>query len=374
MSLPWTFSRRLPLHLSIACSLVFATACDESTTTGNPITIEDLTAALATAVGADPPAQEAEKTMLDLARQTCKVMAQSGGCDQGAPLLARSVASPGGGPMALLPVRNRWNTDVLRASSTPLAIPPLGLTCVWNVDADGWAGSPDIYGPVPSDRTRFEGYETEPGGPVLPLQQTNSFFDVAPLEQSGGQVDVELQSRDAGNNDATVVSLLLQGSVEPADGDVVDLLMSGRSGSSDATALDFVFSIDRTEVRNTMEIQDLLFISELDASGVGRFFIQRNNPRQIIEYNFSLASAGQAISTGNVFVGDEEVATMSGGRGAPLFDIVSNRFEESENLSFVYTQLQQLDLRVIDLFYFSYCIGANTPEVCDVMRDRLGIG
>jgi hypothetical protein len=245
---------------------------------------------------------------------------------------------------------------------------------VWDVESDGWVGSPDIYGPPPSDRTRFEGYETEPGGPVIPLQQTNAFFDVAPVQQSGGQVDVELESNDAGNNDATVVSLLLQGSVEPADGDVVDLLMSGRSGSSDATALDFVFSIDRTEVRNTMEIQDLLFISELDASGVGRFFIQRNNPRQIVEYNFSLGSAGQSISTGNVFVGDEEVATMSGGRGTPLFEVISSRFDESDNLSFVYAQLQQLDLRVIDLFYFSYCIGANTPDVCDVMRDRLGLG
>lgn len=377
-------ARRLGAILVV---LVALAACDSSSSSAPAptLTIGELTAQLAEISGADPPAARAEKTMVDLARQTCKVMAGNGGCDDQLPSIdfssdefsADGAASPFQ-ILSLLPARDNHRRLQVEAKGPDIALQPLGATCVWNPEADGWTGSPPIFGEVPGDRTRFEGYETQPGGPVLPLQRTDDFFDVAPIAQNKetqprSEVNVELVSRRASGG--TVVSLLLAGRIDPGNGGVVDLLMSGRSGSSANSALDYVFSIDRDRAVNTMEIQDLLFISRIDGTGAASLFLQkRGDPRQAVEFVFRVGSGGNTISSGDVYVGQERVATLSGDRHTPVFQLADpSKFEEDANLEFVYDQLLQIDVRVIDLFFFGYCIGANTEGVCNNMRRRFGV-
>lgn len=367
----------------VLVSLFAVAACDDPDPPSGPsLTIQDLTAQLAELVGADAPTARAEKTMVDLARQTCKVMAQDGGCDDPLPAAASFAQRDDASAhlLSLLPIGEpRGRTLRREGSDPPVALQPLGATCVWNVEGDGWTGSTPLFGQVPEDRTRFEGYETDPGGPVLPLQRTEDFFDVAPIIQNEenaprSEVNVELESRRVAGG--TLVSLLLAGRINPADGGVIDLLMSGRSGSSAASALDYLFAIDQTRVVNSMELQDLLLISRLDATGSASFFLQkRDDPRQALEFVFRLGGGGATVSSGDVYVGQQRVATMSGDRRSPLFQLIdAGTFGEDANLEFVYDQMLQMDVRVIDLFFFGYCIGANTGSVCDDMRRRFDVG
>jgi hypothetical protein len=361
---------------------LFLSACgddDGGTEPAPPVSIQDLATALADAVGAQAPAQDAEKNIRNVAGATCKVMAQNGGCATSGVAGAGKVAGGLGGILAMLPdpSDDRWD-GALAANAPALQIlpaPPLGATCVWNVDGVGWAGGSDIFGTVPGDRTRFEAYETDdanPGTPVVPLDPTGLYFDVAPIVQNtpetpSGQINVEITSNQSSGG--SVVDLLMAGTVDPSNGDVIDLLMSGSSGTGTTTVLDYLFSIDRDDVTNTMEIGELLVVTTLDVSGEGSIFLQkRNSPRQAVEYRFRL-SAANLISSGDVYVGSDRVAGMSGDRGAPLFE-VSGDFEEIANLEFVYEELLGLESRVIDLFFFSHCVGANTPEACGGMLNR----
>ncbi|HSM06105.1 MAG TPA: hypothetical protein VK858_15915 [Longimicrobiales bacterium] len=377
-----TTNRFWPRSFLIPVMALSLGACGDDDGNGPDPTasIQDLAEALAQAVGAQAPAADAEKNIRNVAGATCKVMAQNGGCASAGVGPAEGLVTPLQGILAVLPERaegDRWG-GALSSGAPALQIlpaPPLGATCVWSVENSSWAGGDDIFGAVPGDRTRFEAYETDdsdPGTPVLPLDPTGLFFDVAPIVQNTpetptGQVNVEITSDESGGG--SVLDLLLAGTVDPADGEVIDLLMSGRSGSGTTTALDYLFSIDRDNVTNTMQIGELLVVSTLDSSGDVSIFIQkRNSPRQAVEYRFRL-SANNLISSGDVYVGNDRVAGMSGDRGAPLFDLTAD-FEELANLEFVYDELLGLDTRVIDLFFVGYCVGANTPEACGSMLNR----
>lgn len=370
------------LGIGMLVVLVASAACDSDPASPAPLTIQDLTVKLADIVGADPPALQGEKGIIDLARQTCKVMAQSGGCDDPTPsaTFSREGIDVASGILSLLPAHAPRSAIEPEASfDAPAASPPLGTTCVWNSDADAWTGGSPIFGEVPGDRTRFEGYRTELGGPVLPLERTEDFFDVAPIEQNTpseprSQVNVEVERRRA--TGGAVVSLLLAGRINPGNGDVVDLLMSGRSGSGPASALDYVFAIDRDRAVNTVEVQDIRVMSRIDAAGSASMFVQkRSDPRQAVEFEFRIGSGGLTIASGDVYVGQERVATISGDRQTPTFQLTDpGTFREEENLEFIYEHLLGVDVRVVDLFFFGYCIGANTPNVCDNMRSRFGVG
>jgi hypothetical protein len=384
---------RLPLSLrAVAAPLLTLAliACDddEGGDSGSSTSIAELTTALAAAVGADPPSQEAEKNLKNVAGATCKVMAQTGCASGGiSGATASRVDGSGGGIVDLLTAPRigqvSWD-DVLMAqtaSIVPEAIPPLGATCVWNVDNGGWAGAGEIFGPVPDDRTRFEGYETDdqdPGAPAQPLTRTGQYFDVAPLVQNTpedpqSRVNVEVTSNQA-TNGSSLVSFFLTGEVNPSNGDAIDLLMGGSSGSTSSSALDYTFTLDRTSALNTMQLQDLLVVTTLDAAAAsGSFLIQkRNDPRQAMEFRYQITSSGLDIASGDVFVGQERVATMSGSRAAPVFE-VQGSFSEIENLEFVYDELFVLDSRVIDLFFVGYCVGANTAPACQSMINILGL-
>lgn len=267
------------------------------------------------------------------------------------------------------------------AAPLPELIPPLGATCVWNEQEGSWAGTSDIFGRVPGDRTRFEAYETDdvdPGSPAEPLTRTGRYFDVAPLVQNDpndpqSRVNVEVTSNQATNGNP-VVSFFLTGEVDPSDGEAVDLILGGSSGTNASSALDYLLSVDRTAALNTMQLADMLVVTSLDAAaGTGSFLIQqRNSPRQAMEFQFRFAPTGVDISTGDVFVGQDRVATMSGNRAAPVFE-TQGAFTELENLEFVYDQIFGLDSRVIDLFFVGYCVGANTTAACQSMLDILGL-
>jgi hypothetical protein len=355
--------------------------------TGTTVSIAELTTALAAAIGADPPSQEAEKNLKNVAGATCKVMAQTGcggGISGTAPAM---VARQAGGVIDLLAAPRAagvdWEDVLVSADASPAIelLPPLGLTCVWNEQEGAWAGASDIFGAVPGDRTRFESYETDetnPGTPVQPLVRTGRYFDVAPLSQNTpedrqSRINVEVQSTQASNGNP-IVSFFLSGEVNPSDGDAIDLIMGGSSGSSAANALDYIFTLDRTSALNTMQFGDLLLVSTLDAAaGTGSFLLQkRNSPRQGMEFQFRIGSNGVDISAGEVFVGQERVATMSGNRAAPVFQ-TEGAFTEVENLQFVYDEVLGLDTRVIDLFFVGYCVGANTAAACQSMVDILGL-
>ena len=379
-----------PARSALAALLTLAlVACgdDGDGDSGSTTSIAELTTALAAAVGADPPSQDAEKNLKNVAGATCKVMAQTGCAAGGISGPARSVVDgEDTGVLGLLTAPRvrapSWDRVLLAgAAAAPELIPPLGATCVWNEERGAWAGAADIFGPVPDDRTRFEAYETDdadPGAPVEPLVRTGLFFDVAPLVQNTpedpqSRINVEVESARATNGNA-VVSFFLTGEVNPSNGDAIDLIMGGSSGSSSSSALDYLFTLDRTTALNTMQIGDLLVVTSLDATaGTGSYLIQqRNSPRQGMEFQFRIASSGVDISTGDVFVGAERVATMSGSRAAPVFE-TQGSFTELENVEFVYDEIFGLDSRVIDLFFVGYCVGANTGEACQSMINILGL-
>lgn len=374
--------RRWRVLLLPGLCLSFWACGSDSVDPGPTLSIDELAAALAVAVGADPPAQEAEKNIKNVAGATCKVMAQTGCSVPSGVSGPAAVAAMDAGVTSLFrraPRIASWSDPLL--VDGPALAPPLGATCVWNEDTDTWKGSSAIFGEVPGDRTRFEAYQTDdsqPGTPVEPLTTTGRFFDVAPVfqntpEQPRSQINVELESTETSSGDA-VVSLFLTGEVEPSSGEIVDLLMSGSSGSNPSSVMDYLFSVETTRSLNTMELQDLLIISDLDSTTrSGSFLVQkRDAPRQVMEFQFALGTTGLEISSGEVFVGTERIAQMSGSRAAPVFELEGN-FDEVENLQFVYDEVLGLDSRVIDLFFVGYCVGANTAGPCQSMIDILGL-
>lgn len=381
---------RFPLRAASAPLLTFALfgCSDDEGPSAPAASIAELTSALASAVGADPPSQEAEKNLTNVAGATCKVMAQTGCAGGGISAPARSVADrQSDGIMGLLTAPRispaSWDGVHMAEFAAPLPefIPPLGATCVWNEQEGAWAGTGEIFGRVPDDRTRFEGYETDdldPGAPAQPLRRTGRFFDVAPLVQNDpndpqSRVNVEVTSNQATNGNP-VVSFFLTGEVDPTDGEALDLVLGGSSGSNPSSALDYLFTLDRSSALNTMQLGDLLVVSTLDAAaGSGSYLVQqRNSPRQAMEFQFRIGSSGVDISSGDVFVGQERVATMTGNRGAPVFE-TQGSFTEIENVEFVYDEVFGLDSRVIDLFFVGYCVGANTTAACQSMIDILGL-
>ncbi len=263
-------------------------------------------------------------------------------------------------------------TDLL-ASSPPL--PPLGITCVWVVENTRWGGSPDIFGPVPTEAIRFELYETDKGLPIVPLDRVGTFIDIAPRQQAeatGGPVNVVIDAALTPGND--VMSYLLAGNSDPVTG-AIDLLMAGSYDAPGGDVLDFILAIDDTRASTTMRVDDLLINSSLDVSaGLRASFNvrKRNNPRQLVEYVLVLSDAF-TVSSGQVFVNEVLVANMSGDRLLPTWALATEQFVEDDNLSIMYDALLFMDSTINIQFFFSHCIGADYEAACADMVQALGL-
>lgn len=373
------------LRLVLLLTIPALGACGSDSNGGTEpvfLTVQQLASDLNVAAGGDPLTDNTEKSISDLSADIARVMA-SKGISSPPPVGQRFPGADVAGLLATAPRAPIVASAMGDAAYTVLgglsasAIGPLvlGVTCVWKPEQDFWGGSPDIYGPVPDDGTRFEMYMTQPGAPLLPLQKLNTFADVRPLVQASdpdnpGNVNLIVTARSTG---ASLVNLLLAGQSNPAT-NTLDLLMNGDVRSGGGSVMSYLFSIDNSRAVNIMEVGDILIIASVSASGGarGNLLIQkRDDPRQAVEYDFALSSTGGAITAGDVFVGSNRVAGVAGDRRAPVFTIQANNFDEVDNLELIYENVLKLDGGINELFFFAHCVGSDEPAPCQLMVQQL---
>lgn len=350
------------------------TACSDSTEP-ETVDISELAAQLSRINSGVILADKTSASALELWRVITPVMADKGG-----------VAPPGSGtpgPAAASPLavqelppivqalgKHRSQKSLFGGMAAP-PVPPLGISCDWNVETDKWKGAGDRIGLPSPDAIRFELYNALGGMPTTPLDPIGTVIDVRPGTQgsTGSSVlDVKLTGGTPENSGGGVLDVLLTGNWKTSE---LNLLMGGFV-SAEGGRLDYSFRIDQTVATNDMQVEDLVLRNQVTADfsnrATGNIQINKGTVSAVgsLEFDYEFDRNTFAIIGGTVEVNGSEVATMGGSALAPIFTITSTMLENSDraHLTSIFVDSGSMDQRITELWAWGYCLGADDAGAC----------
>ena len=257
---------------------------------------------------------------------------------------------------------------------------PLGVTCVWDVENVKWKGSEPIFGPVPSDGTRFELYATGSDRlPLVPLQPLpdDGFTDVRPIRQ-GANFDVELEGVQE-----SVDKFLspLTGSFDGSS--AFSLRMLGGTLSDGIEILDFDSDLESQDVpgtslvvlggSNTAVAGDIIIDEIVTFLNEGTLSLIVSSSNQTIIYDIGflvLVDLSTQITFGEVQVDGQTVANVSGSLENPSFSLSPGSplpSSQLANLRSIFLDSESVTAAINDLALVGACVGARDQFFCEAL-------
>jgi len=357
----------LSVLVGIAAAFLLPGCSDDTSGPENGVDIEAVASIVAGAANDVIVQNEIARFLEDLSGTITPLMAPGGSASlvdvEGASAGLRSLPS-------LAYVRRAMSAHPSSPRFLLTPLPPLGTTCVWNIDTSGWVGGEPVFGNVPEGAIRWELYETEGGLPVIPLQPLDAYTDMfaGPQAEESNEVDALVSVTDHAVT-SQVMTIPIDGTFESESVHSLDVRNATITGILDD--LNFDADVDDNESLNIRASYGnaLDFTDELTLGTTGLLLrgVDSSDPTQNISFDLEFDPTTLMITSGVARVDGQTVADASGTLVSPVFSLSDGSplpGQQLADLEAIYSDAAVITGSAIEFVLLAACVGTDDPTYC----------